>query len=84
MSDLTLETLVDCLTGLEALELQGTVLLREHRPTGAWFPSGLPRDQVQAAVEEIIAYTEACSATARLLANVPPIPLLTAPVAFGL
>ena len=78
MSDtrLTLENLRGCLASAAPLELQGMRLLKErpHLMT-ATYP--IPRQQVVEAVTEIVAYTERCTAAARQLANLSPIPLLT-------
>ena len=81
---ITAESLLACLSGIAPLELKGTALLRESRSPGACFPTGLPRQRVQEAVEEVVAYTERCTQTLRRLANLAPVPLLTACVEYGL
>jgi len=78
MSDttLTLEDLRGCLASAESIELQGMRLLKE-RPHLMTASHPIPRHLVVEAVTEIVAYTERCTAAARQLANLSPIPLLT-------
>jgi len=73
---LTLEGLRGCLASAEPIELQGMRLLKE-RPHLMTATHPIPRHLVVEAVTEIVAYTERCTATARQLANLSPIPLLT-------
>jgi hypothetical protein len=66
------------------LELKGMGLLREQPHLIGGFAS-VPRDQLVDAVTEIVAYTARCSAAARSLANLTPVPLMNALVMeFGL
>ena len=73
---LTLEDLRGCLASAESIELQGMRLLKE-RPHLMMTTHPIPRHLVVEAVTEIVAYTERCTAAARQLANLSPIPLLT-------
>jgi len=73
---LTLEDLRGCLASAESIELQGMRLLKE-RPHLMTASHPIPRHLVVEAVTEIVAYTERCTAAARQLANLSPIPLLT-------
>ena len=73
---LTLENLRGCLASAAPLELKGMRLLKE-RPHLMTASHPIPRHLVVEAVTEIVAYTERCTAAARQLANLSPIPLLT-------
>jgi hypothetical protein len=79
MTDVTfsLDELRACITSAAPLELKGMGLLREQPHLIGGFAS-IPRDQLVDAVTEIVAYTARCAAAARSLANLPPIPLMTA------
>ena len=68
-----------CLSSIAPVELKGMGLLREqpHLLTGT---ARLPRETLVEAVTELVAYTGRCAAAARQLANLAPIPLLTASV----
>lgn len=81
---LTAEGLRYLLDGIPPLELKGTALLREHHPSGGWFPAGLPCDTIREAVAEVIAYTGRCTAASRRLAKLSPIPLTMMDVGFGI
>lgn len=74
-----LDDLRHCFLSIAPVELKGMGLLREqpHLITGA---ARLPRETLVEAVTELVAYTGRCSAAARQLANLTPIPLLTASV----
>ena len=76
----TAETLRDCLLTIPAVELKGMALLRERRPSGGFFPTGISREPLIEAVTEIIAYTERSQRAADALANLTPIPLKTVAV----
>jgi hypothetical protein len=83
-TSMTLDALRDCIASALPLELKGMGLLREqpHLITGA---ATVPRAQIVEAVTEIIAYTGRCTAVARNVANLTPVPLLNALVwEFGL
>ena len=71
-----LNELVSCLTSTPPRDLKGMGLLREqpHLLSGT---SRIPRPQLIEAVTEIVAYTGRCTAAARSLANLTPIPLLS-------
>lgn len=81
---LSLEALRDCLASTAPVELEGMRLLKE-RPH---FLSGslqIPREQLVAAVTELIEYTDQCAAAARKLADVGPVPLTSTTILeFGL
>ena len=76
-SPLGLDDLRVCLASIAPVELKGMGLLREqpHLIAGS---SRIPRPQLVEAVTEIVAYTGRCAAAARQLANLTPIPLLSA------
>ncbi len=76
----TVQTLRDCLLTIPAVELKGTALLRECRPNGGFFPTGIPRETLIEAMTEIVAYTERSRRMGEALANLAPIHLLTQPV----
>lgn len=75
----SVDDLQRCLLSIAPVELKGMGLLREqpHLITGA---ARLPRETLVEAVTELVAYTGRCAAAARQLANLTPIPLLTASV----
>ena len=71
-----LDELQSCLVSVPPLDLKGMRLLREqpHLLSGT---ARVPRPQLVEAVTEIVAYTGRCTAAARSLANLTPIPLLS-------
>ena len=79
MYQVTLQVLIENLSGLPPLELTAVNLLHTLRPqTGEWFPTSLKPDektQVVAATIELVSYTRRCAEMGRLLAQLPPIPL---------
>jgi hypothetical protein len=69
---------------LEPADLLGMRLLA-GQPHLVSAPGTIPRDQLIAAVTEIIAYTERCARAAGSLSGLRPIPLTTLSIAeFGL
>jgi len=79
-----LDDLQLCLLSIAPVELKGMGLLAQqpHLITGT---ARLPRETLVEAVTELVAYTGRCVAAARQLANLTPIPLLSASVLeFGL
>ena len=83
-SPLGLDDLRACLAGIAPVELKGMRLL-EGQPQLIAGTARIPRPQLVEAVTEIVAYTGRCTAAARQLANLPPVPVLTASVLeFGL
>lgn len=83
-SALGLNDLRACLASTPRLELKAMGLLTQqpHFIAGS---ACIPREQLVEAVTEMVAYTGRCAAVARSLANLTPIPLLTASVLeFGL
>lgn len=79
-----LDELRSCLLSAAPLELKGMGLLREQPDLMAGF-TNVPRPQLVEAVTEIVAYTGRCAAAARSLANLTPVPLMSACVLeFGL
>ena len=78
-SALSLDDLRACLAAIPALELKGMGLLREQ-PQFLAGAAQIPRRQLVEAVTEIIAYTGRGVTATRSLANLAPIPLLTASV----
>lgn len=83
-SPLGLDDLRACLASIAPVELKGMGLLREqpHLIAGS---ARIPRPQLVEAVTEIVAYTGRCATAARQLANLTPVPILTARVwEFGL
>ncbi|GIK76124.1 hypothetical protein FBR02_00080 [Anaerolineae bacterium CFX9] len=74
-----MDALRDCLLSITPVELKGMGLLAQqpHLITGT---ARLPRETLVEAVTELVAYTGRCTAAARHLANLTPIPLLTASV----
>lgn len=73
----SLEALQMCLAELPPVELKGMALLRERRPLGQFFPTGLPREVVADAVAEIVGYTQRCQRAAQQLSALTAIPLTT-------
>ncbi|MBL8166361.1 MAG: hypothetical protein JNJ61_30530 [Anaerolineae bacterium] len=69
-----LETLRTCLAGIAPVELQGMGLLRAqpHLLAGN---AVIPPSHLVEAVTEIVAYTGRCTAAARQLAQITPIPI---------
>lgn len=69
-----LEELHACLAGIAPVELKGMGLLRAqpHLLAGT---APIPRSQLVEAVTEIVAYTGRCTAAARQLAQITPIPI---------
>jgi len=83
-SPLGLDDLRACLASIAPVELKGMGLLREQ-PHLIACSSRIPRPQLVEAVTEIVAYTGRCTAAARSLSNLTPIPLLTVSILeFGL
>ena len=81
----TLQSLRACLAELPQVELKGMALLRERRPLGQFFPTGLPRTAVAEAVVEIVAYTQRCQYAAELLTALSAVPVTAfAIVEYGL
>ena len=76
-SGISLETLTECLTSVEPVNLQGMRLLKACPTATGLFPQNVPRETVKEAVIELVQYTERCNATARRLRNLAPVPLLT-------
>lgn len=74
-----MDALRDCLLSIAPVELKGMGLLAQqpHLITGT---ARLPRETLVEAVTELVAYTGRCAAAARQLANLTPIPLLSASV----
>ena len=83
-TSLTVSALAECLAGIPPLELKGTALLRECRPASGLVPAGLPRAALTAAISEIVDYTGRCTAAARRLSHLTPVPLLHVIGAYGL
>ena len=75
---MAIDDLRTTLMGLPELTLIGTTLLSEDA-SGGLFPVGVPRESLREAVQEVVAYTENCQATARRLRNLAPIPLSVSP-----
>ncbi len=71
-----LDELHSCLASTPPLDLKGMGLLREQ-PQLLSSTARIPRPQLIEAVTEIVAYTGRCTAAARSLANLTPIPLLS-------
>ena len=83
-SGLKLEDLRACLASTAPVELLGMGLLRQQPHLVAAAPPIL-RPLLVEAVTEIIAYTGRCAAAMQQLANLTPIPLVTASILeFGL
>jgi hypothetical protein len=83
-SGLRLEDLRACLASTAPVELLGMGLLRQQPHLMAAAPP-IPRPLLVEAVTEIVAYTGCCAAAARQLANLTPVPLMTASILeFGL
>ena len=74
-SGISFETLHDCLTSVEPVDLQGMRLLKACPTATGLFPQNVPRATVKEAVIELVQYTEHCNSTARRLRNLAPIPL---------
>ena len=84
-ADFSLDALRLCLAELPTVELKGMALLRERRPLGQFFPTGLPRAVIADAVTEIVSYTQRCQRAAEQLAELTAIPLTTfATLEYGL
>ncbi|MBZ0292439.1 MAG: hypothetical protein K8L99_07700 [Anaerolineae bacterium] len=83
-SGMTVETLRDCLAATDPVNLLGMRLLKTCPQTGL-YPTDLPRETLKEAVSEIVDYTGRCTAAARRLSHLAPIPLTTLPILeFGL
>ncbi len=81
----SLEGLRACLAELPAVELKGMALLRERRPLGPFFPTGLPREVIADAVTEIVGYTQRCQHAVEQLTALTSVPLTAfAIVEYGL
>jgi hypothetical protein len=79
-----LDTLVDVLCELSPLDLLGMRLLQTC-PQPGLSPTDLPRETLKEAVSEIVDYTGRCTAVARRLSHLAPIPLITIEILdFGL
>ena len=80
-SGMTVETLRDCLVAATPLDLLGMRLLQQcleqARPLTGLYPTDLPRETLKSAVSEIVDYTGRCTAVARRLSHLAPIPLTT-------
>ena len=75
-SGMSVETLRDCLVAATPLDLLGMRLLQTC-PHSGLYPTDLPRETLKEAVSEIVDYTGRCTAVARRLAHLAPIPLVT-------
>ena len=83
-SGMTVEALRDCLAATDPVHLLGMRLLKTCSQPGL-YPTDLPRETLKEAVSEIVAYTGRCTAAARRLSHLAPIPLVTIPILeFGL
>jgi len=71
--------LCECLASIPPVELEGMRLLKE-RPHFLFRSEQIPREQLVEAVTELIGYTDRCAAAAAKLANLAPVPLVTATV----
>ncbi len=79
-----LDELRCCLVSVLPLDLKGMGLLREQ-PQLLSGTARVPRPQLIEAVTEIVAYTGRCTAAARNLESLTPIPLLSISIGeFGL
>jgi len=78
-SALGLDDLRACVASIAPVELKGMGLLRKQ-PHFIASSSQIPREQLVEAVTEIVAYTGCCAAAARQLANLSPVPLMTASI----
>lgn len=76
-AEFSLEALSICLADLPPVELKGMALLRERRPLGQFFPTGLAREVVAEAVTEIVDYTQRCQRAVQQLSELTAIPLTT-------
>jgi len=86
---MSVDILRDCLVAAAPLDLLGMRLLQQRleqaRPLPGLYPTDLPRETLKEAVSEIVDYTGRCTAVARRLSHLAPIPLITVPVLdFGL
>lgn len=81
-SNISLKTLVENLSGVEPLELEGMRLLKAH--SGNSLMPELPREQIKSAMVEVIEYTGRCRATARRLKKATAIPLMIEQIGFAL
>ena len=75
-SGMTVDTLRDCLVVAAPVDLMGMRLLKTCPHLGL-YPTDLPRETLKTAVCEIVDYTERCTAVARRLTHLTPIPLVT-------
>jgi hypothetical protein len=73
MSDTAEENLRACLLDLQPLELLSMRLLKA--PDAGQSPDQIPREQLQSAVLEVIAYTENCAQLAHRINQLAPIPI---------
>ena len=71
-----IDILRDCLVAAAPLDLLGMRLLQTC-PQPGLYPTDLPRETLKEAVSEIVDYTGRCTAVARRLSHLAPIPLIT-------
>lgn len=76
--NLSLMAVHDCLQAMQPLELLGMQLLQNHTPT-VLMPTGIAREQLVAAVTELVDYSGRCASALRQLSDLAAIPLLTVP-----
>jgi hypothetical protein len=81
---MTVESLRNCLVVAVPLDLLGMRLLQTCTQPDL-YPTDLPRETLREAVSEIVDYTGRCTAVARRLSHLAPIPLTTIEILeFGL
>ncbi|MAU11790.1 MAG: hypothetical protein CL607_18335 [Anaerolineaceae bacterium] len=81
---MSVDILRDCLVAAAPLDLLGMRLLQTC-PQPGLYPTDLPRETLKEAVSEIVDYTGRCTAVARRLSHLAPIPLTTTEILeFGL
>ena len=73
---MSVDILRDCLVAAAPLDLLGMRLLQTC-PQQGLYPTDLPRETLKSAVSEIVDYTGRCTAVARRLTHLAPIPLVT-------
>lgn len=79
---LTLTGLRDCLAQVEPVKLLGMELLKQGstRSQAHAFPTGIARNQMVAAVTELIGYTRRCAYAARQVGSLTSVPLVSVPI----
>lgn len=80
---LTLNAIHDCLSGLPPVDLLGMRLM-QTQPVSGLFPTQVAREQLVAAVSELVAYGTRCRQALSGLRDLSSVPLTTLTLEYGL